>query len=423
MAAGQPGTGRRLCGAGVGAGVRADGFRPGRGGLAGEWVDDHCLVVTFPHSSKRYVASLPAENAECVREGLATIFGHIGAVPHTLVIDNASGAGHRDARGEVTLSRVFDAFVSHHRPDVRFRNPYPGNEKGSVENAVGSLRRNLMVPPMEAETHEQLTRLTFAKCDGPGKSIRYRTPDPIDMMFADDVKSLRPLPSRRFDAIRWETRKADKHGCVDIDGNRYQIGANMHGRRVDAAIWIGNGVNRDPDNPGSFILDRTKSKAGIRDVPIPSVLIPTIREHTREHCVEKTPESLLFQRHSRLTRNTMWTQDSVGHLFARARKAAKRPDTTFHTLRSTHATMLMLNGATMRETMDNCGHADLRVAIEHYQKVVPTHLRKVVELLSYDYLEDNVNGETLHLILEKLRGERDSIDEKIRQVSALLENK
>lgn len=262
MAAGQPGTGRRLCGAGVGAGVRADGFRPGRGDLAGEWVDDHCLVVTFPHSSKRYVASLPAENAECVREGLTTIFGHIGGVPHTLVIDNASGAGHRDARGEVTLSRVFDAFVSHHRPDVRFRNPYPGNEKGSVENAVGSLRRNLMVPPMEAETHEQLTRLTLAKCDGPGKSIRYRTPDPIDMMFADDVKSLRPLPSRRFDAVRWETRKADKHGCVDIDGNRYQIGRTCTAggwTRPSGLATVSTGIQTTPAR--SFLIEPNPKQA------------------------------------------------------------------------------------------------------------------------------------------------------------------
>lgn len=263
----------------MGAGVRADGFRPSRGGLAGEWVDDHCLVVTFPHSSKRYVASLPAENAECVREGLVTIFGHIGGVPHTLVIDNASGAGHRDARGEVTLSRVFDAFVSHHRPDVRFRNPYPGNEKGSVENAVGSLRRNLMVPPMEAETHEQLTLLTLAKCDGPGKSIRYRTPDPIDMMFADDVKSLRPLPSRRFDAVRWETRKADKHGCVDIDGNRYQIGANMHGRRVDVAIRAARVAVKDEAGRAIAELARVYGKSA-RTIQDPAS-VPAARGQAR----------------------------------------------------------------------------------------------------------------------------------------------
>ena len=165
-----------------------------------------------------------------------TVFKHVGGVPHTLVIDNASGAGHRDARGEVTLASVFEAFISHCRLDVRFCNPYSGHEKGSVENAVGFLRRNLMVPPLGAETHEQLTRLMLAKCDELGKSIHYRTLDPIDDLFADYLKALRPLPSCRFDAVRWETRKADKYGVIEIDSNRYQIGPGMHGRRVDVAI-------------------------------------------------------------------------------------------------------------------------------------------------------------------------------------------
>nr|WP_236022719.1 IS21 family transposase [Bifidobacterium phasiani] len=211
-------------------------FGLARARLAGEWVDDHCLVVTFPHSNKRYAVSLPAENAECICEGLMTVFKHVGGVPHTLVIDNASGAGHRDARGEVTLASVFEAFISHCRLDVRFCNPYSGHEKGSVENAVGFLRRNLMVPPLGAETHERPARLMLAKCDELGKSIHYRTLDPIDDLFADDLKALRPLPSCRFDAVRWETRKADKYGVIEIDSNRYQIGPGMHGRRVDVAI-------------------------------------------------------------------------------------------------------------------------------------------------------------------------------------------
>ena len=182
-------------------------------------------------------------------------------MPRTLAVDNASGAGRRDARGEAALSRVFEAFVGHCRLDVRFRNPYSGSGKGGVENTVGFLRRDLMVPPMEAETRERLTRLMPAKRDGLGRSIRYRTPDPIDMMFADDVKSLRPLPSRRFDAVRWETRKADKHGCVDIDGNRYQIGANMHGRRVDVAIRAARVAVKDEAGRAIAELDsRDKAK-------------------------------------------------------------------------------------------------------------------------------------------------------------------
>lgn len=149
---------------------------------------------------------------------------------------NASGAGHRDSRGEVTLASVFEAFVAHFRLDVRFCNPYSGHEKGSVENAVGFLRRNLMVPPLEAETHEQLTRLMLERCDELGGAAHYRTLEPIDALFADDLKALRPLPSCRFDPVRWETRKADGYGVIEIDSNRYNIGPGMHGRRLDVAI-------------------------------------------------------------------------------------------------------------------------------------------------------------------------------------------
>ena len=66
------------------------------------------------------------------------MFEHIGAVPLTLVLDNATGAGHRIAWDKVTVVHVFELFVEHYRLETRFCNPNSGNEKGSVENAVGS---------------------------------------------------------------------------------------------------------------------------------------------------------------------------------------------------------------------------------------------------------------------------------------------
>lgn len=44
--------------------------------------------------------------------------------------------------------------------------------------------RNLMVPPLGAESHEQLTRLMLARCDELGRGIHYRTLDPIDDLSA-----------------------------------------------------------------------------------------------------------------------------------------------------------------------------------------------------------------------------------------------
>ena len=225
-------------------------FGVARARIAGEWVEDHCLVVTFPHSNMRYVASMPGENAECLCHGLLLVFGHVGGVPPVLVLDNATGAGHRDAKGHVTLTKVFDAFLSRHRIEARFCNPYSGSEKGSVENAVGFLRRNLMVPPLEAESHGQLTRVMLERCDGLARARRHHRSADTSIMerFAADRDALMPLPSTRFDPIRWEIRKADKYGRIDIDSNRYLAGGGWHGRRLLAAVRWDSVRIADPES-------------------------------------------------------------------------------------------------------------------------------------------------------------------------------
>ena len=180
-------------------------FGVARARIAGEMADVHCLVASLPYSNMRLCVALPGENAECLCHGLMLVFEHIGGVPPVIVMDNATGAGRRNAKGEVTLTGVFSAFVAHYRLEVRFCNPYSGNEKGSVENAVGFLRRNLMVPPMHAESYGQLSRFMLERCDGlAASSYCPRLPDvPVTEVFDEEKAALMPLPSTegRVDAV------------------------------------------------------------------------------------------------------------------------------------------------------------------------------------------------------------------------------
>nr|WP_278569039.1 hypothetical protein [Bifidobacterium dentium] len=48
--------------------------------------------------------------------------------------------------------------------------------------------------------------------------------------------------------------------------------------------------------------------------------------------------------------------------------------------------MLVLEGGTMRETMDELGHSSLTVAVNSYQRIVREHHRDTVERLAYRYL-------------------------------------
>lgn len=176
-------------------------FGVARARIAGEMADVHCLVASLPYSNMRLCVALPGENAECLCHGLMLVFEHIGGVPPVIVMDNATGAGRRNAKGEVALTGVFSAFVAHYRLEVRFCNPYSGNEKGSVENAVGFLRRNLMVPPMRAESYGQLSRLLLERCDGLARdSYCPRLLDvPVAEVFDEERAALMPLPSTAFD--------------------------------------------------------------------------------------------------------------------------------------------------------------------------------------------------------------------------------
>lgn len=126
--------------------------------------------------------------------------------------------------------------VAHYRLEVRLATCL-GNEKGSVENAVGFLRRNLMVPPMRAESYGQLSRLLLERCDGlaKGPACPRLLDVPVAEVFDEERAALMPLPSTAFDPVRWESRTADKYGLVDIDSNRYFAGPDSARSRVLAA--------------------------------------------------------------------------------------------------------------------------------------------------------------------------------------------
>ena len=105
----------------------------------------HFLAVAFPHSNVGLAQVFWGETAECVCQGLRDVFELLGGVPLRAVFDNATEVGRR-VGAQIVTSGLFRRFAAHYGLDHGFTNPHSGNEKGSVENRVGALRRNLLVP-------------------------------------------------------------------------------------------------------------------------------------------------------------------------------------------------------------------------------------------------------------------------------------
>mgnify|MGYP002409434942 CR=1 FL=1 len=103
--------------------------------------------MPFSYFNVGFVQAFPADNAECVCEGLKRIFEYIDGVPIRIVFDNATGVGCRIC-DVVRTTKPFGSFVAHYGFAFPFCNPNSGHEKGNVENKnkMGYIRRKLFVP-------------------------------------------------------------------------------------------------------------------------------------------------------------------------------------------------------------------------------------------------------------------------------------
>lgn len=203
--------------------------------LAGHEVALKLLVLTLPHSNARFCAAGMAERSECLCAGLTYIFEQIGRAPTTLVLDNATEAGRRIS-GVVTESELFSQFRAHYRCQSRYCNPYSGHEKGSVENAVGFLRRNLLVPVPEASSLEELNALLAKGCQRINAASKCRGGCPTPEAMAEDLAAMPALPGVAFDAVRWISAKSDKRGYVTVDGRLYLAGPAWHSRHLTVGV-------------------------------------------------------------------------------------------------------------------------------------------------------------------------------------------
>lgn len=203
--------------------------------LAGVPTDLKLLVVTLPHSNARYCVATMSERSECLCDGLASVFAWMGRAPHTLVLDNATGAG-RMSRGKVTESELFGLFRAHFRVSSRYCNPYSGNEKGSVENAVGFLRRNLLVPEPRVGSLAELSALLRDGCDRLNASSLARDGRPVAEAAREDLAAMLALPAAPFDAVRWERVRSDPRGYVEVCGSSYCAGPAWHDRWLLAGV-------------------------------------------------------------------------------------------------------------------------------------------------------------------------------------------
>jgi integrase len=169
-----------------------------------------------------------------------------------------------------------------------------------------------------------------------------------------------------------ELRRSDIKTTVADDGQA--IGWVQVRRAVTQAKVSEAGEGRRT----ASVVGEPKTAAGVRDVSIPSFLVPDVQQHLDKH-VGPDPDSLLFsserdpkQHLSQSTLNGRAAEvdgDGVilkaGFGWREARRAAGREDLDLHDLRHTGASMAGEEGASIAELMHRLGHSTPAMAMRY----------------------------------------------------------
>ena len=198
------------------------------------------LVVSFPWSNAGFAQICRLETKECLCEALVRIFEFIGGVPLRILFDNMSSAVvHIEEHGNRKLTEMFMRFAMHHRFKAEFCNPDSPNEKGNVENKVGYLRRNYLLPPPRIEDMDAFNRNLLTQCMADLEREHYVKKEPIIDLFRAEQEALIPLPRERFRVFTLEKVKTDKYSFIHFDKNPYSTGPEY----AECEMWLEIGTS------------------------------------------------------------------------------------------------------------------------------------------------------------------------------------
>jgi transposase len=182
------------------------------------------FVLTLPHSNARFGCLFPRECTEAFHEGHARAFAFFGGVATRLSYDNSKIAvvkliGPHERR----LTREFLRLQSHFAFAAHFCRLRQAHEKGHVENGVGYVRRNFLVPVPQADSWDELNERLAAAC----RREFERTGAGRDRVTAElltaDRAAFLPLPADPFEARRVEPVVINSLSLGRFDGNDYSV--------------------------------------------------------------------------------------------------------------------------------------------------------------------------------------------------------
>lgn len=218
--------------------------------IAGEVLVAQYLLLILGYSTLPFVMAFPHQRQEAFFEGHVAAFQFFGGVPRRLWYDNLTQAVQRVLEGHNRKEQqAFVALRSRYLFESRFCTPGQGHEKGLVENQVGYVRRNFMVPVPEATTWAELNAQLQARCEQLKDHRRRGEEQTIGQRWAEEKPFLLPLPATPFECCVYAPAQANSESLVPFDGNAYSVPTRYGNRKVLVKGFVHRVVIACQDEP------------------------------------------------------------------------------------------------------------------------------------------------------------------------------
>ncbi len=182
------------------------------------------FVLTLPHSNARFGCLFPRECTETFHEGHARAFAFFGGVASRISYDNSKIAVVKlTGPHERRLTREFLRLQSHFAFAAHFCRVRQAHEKGHVENGVGYVRRNFLVPVPQGDSWDDLNAPLAAACRREFERTGGGRDRATAELLAADRAAFLPLPADPFEARRVEPVTINSLSLGRFDGNDYSV--------------------------------------------------------------------------------------------------------------------------------------------------------------------------------------------------------
>jgi transposase len=182
------------------------------------------FVLTLPYSNARFGCLFPRECVESFHEGHVRAFAFFGGVPTRLSYDNSKIAVAKiTGPHERRLTREFLRLQAHYAFTAHFCRVYQAHEKGHVENGVGYVRRNFLVPVPQADCWEDLNAHLTAACRREFERTGSGRDRATAELLAADRAAFLALPAEPFESRRVEPVTINSLSLGRFDGNDYSV--------------------------------------------------------------------------------------------------------------------------------------------------------------------------------------------------------